>query len=406
MHEHEIYSFTSNSSSLAFSGGELKTKETDSDNGYGVRVLNKDRLGFCHCQKESDIKKAIEEAKTASKFSVKSKFSFAPKSSFTAPNIFDKSVDPVDFSSLKSVVDETKDAAESNGGRSRVIHSLGVSSVSIENTSGFFGEYSKSMLSLYAECMHGDGFGFAYYSSTGGKLLASEIGLKAANMAKDMRGAKKPESGNYLLVVEIEALESILGPLLSSFSGDWKRRGITKVTKTKMFSDTLSIHEDGLASAADARPFDDEGTPSKRKKIVEKGKVNSFFYDRETAALENVSESGQCSRDAYSSLPGIGSSNIIIEKGNCKDLAEFGKHIELISAHGSHTANLTSGDIGLEVSTAFLVENGKKNPLKGFMLSANIFDLFANIEAIELKQKIHGSLIAPRIAFKNVKVIS
>lgn len=406
MLEHEIYSVISNSSSLAFSGGELKTKETDSDKGYGVRVLDSGRIGFCHCQKDSDLKKAISEAKSASRFSVQSSFSFSPKLSFTTPDIYDKSVDPADFSSLKSVVDEARIAAETNGGRSRVIHSVNTSSVRIENTNGFFGNYSKSFVSLYVECIHNDGFGFAYHSSNNKLKSPSDVGLKAAVMAKDMRGAKKPESGSYLLVMEVEALESILGPLLSSFSGDWKRRGITKVTKTKMFSDLLSIYDDGLAPATDATPFDDEGTPSKRKKIIENGEVKSFMYDRETAALENVNDSGQCSRGSYSSLPGIGSSNIIIEKGDCKNLAEFGKHIELHSAHGSHTANLTNGDIGLEVSNAFLVDKGERKPIKGFMISANIFDLFANIEAVESKQITHGSLIAPRLAFKNVKVVS
>ncbi|VVC04818.1 Zinc metalloprotease TldD [Candidatus Bilamarchaeum dharawalense] len=406
MPEHEIFSFSSKSTSLAFSGGELKTKETDSVTGYGIRVLHDGRLGFCYCQKESDLKKTIDNAREVSRFSAKTKFSFPEKSSFTMPDTVDKSVDPEDFNSLKDFVESARSAAEIHGGKSRIICSADNSSIKLENTSGFLGEYGKSTFSIYAECMHDDGFGFAYCSSIKKPDSVSEIGSNAANMAKEMRGAKKPDPGSYLLVVDVEALDSILGPLLTSFSGDWKRRGVTKVTKTKMFSDQLSIYEDGLAQATDSRPFDDEGTPSKQNKLIENGEVKSFLYDRETAALENVAESGACSRASYSSVPGIGSSNIVIEKGNCKDLAEFGKHIELLSAHGSHTANLTSGDIGLEVSTAFLVENGKKKPVKGFMLSGNLFEMFANIEAIESESKVYGSVIAPRIAFKNIKVVS
>ncbi|MFH1785739.1 MAG: TldD/PmbA family protein [Candidatus Micrarchaeota archaeon] len=408
MLEHEIYSSISNSTSLVFSGGELKTKEIDSSSGHGVRVLHDEKVGFSYCQNDSDIKKTLEKAKTASKFSVKSKFSFAPKSNFNNLNIFDKSINPQDFNELMEFVDCARSSAETHGGKSRVICSSEIESVKIENTNDFFGEYKKSVFSIYSECMYDDGFGFAYSSSINKPNLqkVSEVGMKAANMAKNMRGAKKPEPGNYLLVVNTEALDGILDPLLSSFSGDWKRRGITKISKTRMFSDVLSIFEDGTTLAPEARPFDDEGVCSRKNSLVENGEVRSFLYDRETAALSNVDNSGFCSRSSYSSSPGIGSSTIIVDKGKCKDLVELGKHIELISAHGSHTANLTSGDIGLEVSNAFLVGNGERKPIKGFMISTNLFDLFANIKAIEAKQNIHGSLIAPRIAFKDVKVIS
>jgi predicted Zn-dependent protease len=40
------------------------------------------------------------------------------------------------------------------------------------------------------------------------------------------------------------------------------------------------------------------------------------------------------------------------------------------------------------------------------MLSANVFDMFSGIEAIEKKQRTYGSLIAPRIAFRDVRVVS
>jgi PmbA protein len=204
-----------------------------------------------------------------------------------------------------------------------------------------------------------------------------------------------------------EALLNLMDVFLPSFSGDWKRRAITKLSPgAKAFNGDLTICEDGLAPGTEARPFDDEGTPSKKRLLVENGAVKSFLYDRETAALEGVSESGACVRPGYDLPPSASPSNIVISPGKVNDLAELGRIIELRSAHGSHTANPTSGDIGLEASSAFLVENGKRTPLKGFMVTGNVFDMFANIEAIEKKQTTYGSLIAPRIAFRNVRVVS
>jgi len=403
----EIYSYSADSLSLSFTGGELKIKEHQSLCGHAVRALEDGRLGFAYCQDKGHIPKALEEAARMARFSVKTPFSFAPGASFQASGLHDPALDPSDFSILKGYVEIAKASASSFGGTPRVISSMDSLDVSLENSEGFSGAYRKTAFSMYIECMHADGFGFSYLSSLHRPDYISEAGLKAADMARSMQGAGKPDSGSYTLVVELSALDSLLDALMPSFSGDWKRRDITRLSQgKKMFSESLTIAEDGLAPAINARPFDDEGTPSTRHVLVDNGVVSSFLYDRETAALEGVHEGGACSRPAYNIAPSVSSSNLVISPGNHKDLSDIGRHIELHSAHGSHTANLTTGDIGLDASVAFLVDKGERKPVKGFMVTGNVFDMFADIEAIEAHQRTYGPLIAPRIAFRGVRIVS
>jgi len=405
--EHETYQLSTESASLNFSGGELKVKESSFLSGYGLRMLKEKRLGFAYCQEEKEIEKALAQAERMSKFSPQTSFSFAPKSSFKNPEMFDDALAAAPLEELKGFVDEAKDAAESLGGNSRVILSSGNSSIRLENTAGFSGAYKRTDFSLYVETMHDDGFGFAYLASNNKPPSVSELGLKAANMARSMRGAKKPESGGYTAVLELEALDSILEILLPSFSGDWKRRGITKLESgKKFFSEMLNMKEDGLAPGTDARPFDDEGTPSEPRPLIERGVVSSFLFDRETAALAKAKGDGACSRSAYDAAPAIGQSNLVILPGRVKDLDELGKHIEIHYVHGSHTANATTGDFGLEVGVAFLVDGKERRPVRGFILSGNVFDLFAKIEAMEQSTRVLGGLVAPRIAFRDVRVVS
>jgi PmbA protein len=407
MSGHEIFSYSSRSVRLAFSGGELKIREADSSSGYAVRVLDGGKLGFAYCQQEADLEKTLESAKSLSRFSVKSAFSFAPTASYGRPDISDAALDADGFDSLRAVVDEAKDAASSKGGKPRVISSMENAAVKLENSAGFSGGYDRTTISLYTECMHGDGFGFSYLASNRMPKDAAAHGLEAAEMALAMQNAGKPESGAYTLVMEVEALESLLETLMPSLSGDWKRRGITKLSAgAKHFCESLTICDDGLSQGINARPFDDEGTPSEKRILIENGVVKSFLYDRETAALAGVGESGMCGRESYDSPPSIGGSNLVVSPGDRKDLGDIERFIEVHYAHGSHTANITTGDIGLEVSAAFLVEKGKRKPIKGFMLSGNVFDMFANIEAMESRQKVYGSLIAPRMAFRDVRVVS
>ncbi|MEW6748495.1 MAG: TldD/PmbA family protein [Candidatus Micrarchaeota archaeon] len=406
MTEREIYRESTRSADLTFTGGEIKIKECDVSSGIGVRTLDEKRLGFAFCQSEEGLAEALEHAKKTARFSVRSGFSFPGKKAFKMPVLFDKGVDPDDLSWLHSMVRELRDVASYKGGRPRVICHADVSEVSLENSSGFEGSYQESGVSVFVECMHGDGYGMSFFTSHSRPKDIAIEGIKAAEMAEATQSAGKPEAGKHTVVMEVEALENLIDTLLPSFSGDWKRRKITKAEEGKMmFSEKFSLYDDGLAPGSGAQPFDDEGTPSERRALIENGQVRSFLYDRETAALEGVERSGACSRDGYDSPPGIGSSNLVVGPGEWNDLGELGSHIEVHYAHGSHTANPTTGDIGLEVSAAFIVEKGEKKPVKGFMLSGNVFEWLNRIAGIEKRQKVFGSFIAPRMAFSEVQVV-
>jgi PmbA protein len=406
MPAHEVFHRSSSSASLTFTGGELKVKEAAESSGYGVRALENGRLGFAYCQAEAGVTDALEKARKLSRFAVKSGFSFAPRARVPAPSIYDPALAGAEYKGLKALLDEAREAAQSLGGMPRVILSSDTSATSLNNTEGFSGEYRKTHFSLYCECMHADGFGFSYFSSHRVPSSVEGVGRKAAEMAKAMQGAEKPEAGEYTVVLELEALDSFLDVLMPSFSGDWKRRKITRVEAgKKMFSPAFTLHEDGLAEGSGSRPFDDEGTPSAARPLVERGKVRGFLFDRETAALAKEKSSGACSRGSYESPPGIGQANIVIEGGGHSDLSDIGRHLEVHSVHGSHTANPTTGDFGLEVSVAFLLDKGEKKPVRGFMLSGNIFDMFSKIEAMEKEVRTLGGLIAPRIAFRGVRAV-
>ncbi|MBD3210822.1 hypothetical protein GF318_05555 [Candidatus Micrarchaeota archaeon] len=404
---HEIFYHRSESTSLTYSGQELKIRENDVGGGYGIRVLSDGRIGFAYCQEEAGIKDAIEKAEKLSRFSVQSPFSFSPETSFSSPEIFNEKLSPDDYEMLSSVVKQTRDAAESHGGQSRVIAEMASSETRLENTAGFEGSYRSSEISVYAETMDADGFGLSYFVSNLKLPDGVALGMEAAEMAKSMQSAKKPESGTYTVVLELEALGSLLETALPSFSGDWKRRSISRLKEgEESFSEMLSVFDDPLEKGSETRPFDDEGTASKRKPLVLEGKVASFLYDHENAALEGVKDGGNCIRSSYASPPAIGSSNIAISPGDWKSLDELGSYLEIHHMHGSHTSNPTSGDIGMEVNTAFLVENGKRTPVKGFMITGNVFDILANIEAMERNVRVFDYLVAPRIAFRDIKAVS
>ena len=315
---------------------------------------------------------------------------------------------------LKEILHSIKDRAENKGGKSRIFLSTSTDQKRIENTNEFEGSYASTSFSAYVEVMDETGFGFEHIVSNSLPKTIDEIGEGAATMAAKMKNATKPKSGKYKVVFDPIAFENILDTLLPSFSGDYLRRKVTKLKKDKkMFSDKLTIYEDPSANAINAHPFDDEGIVlNKAMPLIEKGVVKNFCFDKETIALFNqnkkpISEGGFCSRSSFQSAPSIGHSIIVIPSGDYSDFeTELGEHLVICSAHGSHTANVTTGDLGLEVSNAYLVnKKGEKTPMRNFMISANVFDLLSTILGLEKPQRTYLNVISPRFAFDNVQII-
>ena len=406
----ETFYLKESGSSLLFSENEIKIKEAFESSGYGIRVFHDNKIGFAYCEQEKDLGKALDNAKKAARLEIKN-FSFVEKSVYKKINIMDRKILEIDETHLKDIIYEIKSGIEKFTKNCRINVEAGNLGLNIKNTSGLDANYEKTGIEIYAEAMLDDGFGHSYLSSVSLPEDFVKIGEETGEMARAMRGAKKMQSASYTVVFDLEALHSMLSVLLPSFSGDWKRRKISfisdKVNK-KIFGDGLNIYDDAAASASAIRPFDDEGSPSRKIPLIENGVIKNFLYDHETAALDNYTGNCACSRGDYSTPPSIGNSNLVINSSNGysnfeNELKEF---ILVKSLHGTHTSNLTTGDFGVEVNAGFHYKDGQANPVRGFIISGNIFNLFNSIEGMEKNSKVFDNLIAPRIAFKDVHVVS
>jgi PmbA protein len=409
---YEVFRTEETDFSLTFSNGFVKSKERSSEQGYGIRVLKAGRLGFSYCETEDRIPEAIDNAAAISRFSPKTGFSFAPKSKYPKMNLVDKKAAGIEAEELKGFLEQVRDGVERHKGKPMAILSSGVGSVRIENSEGVEGGYSATSVSVYTEAMAGSGFGFAYEEGFSMPDDFTAIGERAGKMAKAMRGAKKLKPGAYTVIFPIWALDELLYVLSPSMSGEWKRKGTSLLANEKgkrVFSPDISMYDDPLSAASSARPFDDEGTASRRIPMIEKGVLKDFIYDRETAALEGVDKSGFCSRAHFSSPPGASRSNTVISGGGYGNLEEeLDSYVIVHSLHGGHTANTTTGDFGLEVNVAFH-KAGKGRapvPVRGFLLSGNVFKLLKGNLSIEKTVGRYGDIIAPRMAFEGVRVVS
>ena len=408
MVEREIFYTKGRSISLSYSNKALKRREEISSQGYGIRVVDNGGLGFSYAEREDDVEKATETAVKMAKYSPRPDFYFPGKSVYPSIKVKDEKIAQMDAMQLKEVFEKVKEGAEKYSGNSQISIEIDSDFFSIENSAGFSGECGATSIQAGVEVMDDNGFGF--FSNAFPNLPDADefykIGEIAAERARETKNPKKIDSGDYIVVFEPEALDDLMDILLPSFSGEWKKRKISYLHDKigqDVFSEKLSIHDNPLMEeGVNSQPFDDEGVPSEKITLIDKGTAKNFIYNVEVASLEGVKDKGRCSRPSYDSMPGIGFSNIVVDTG---DLSEDEGDISVVSFHGSHTANTTTGDFGIEVNSAFLTKNGKREPIRDFMITGNIFKLFKNIYGIGKRQRKLGTFFAPRIAFSDVQVI-
>ena len=167
----------------------------------------------------------------------------------------------------------------------------------------------------------------------------------------------------------------------------------------KLFSEKFSLDDNGLLEGGlGSRKFDDEGSASKSKKIIENGVLNDFIYDYNSAVHMKKDTGGNACSDS------IDFSNLVV--GNGKETIESqideGLIIKLIL--GGHTSNPFTTNFSVNPILSYYLKIGEKTPIKDFLISGNLLDMLKKIVAVGNVPIHKGNFYSPPIAFKNLRV--
>ena len=160
--------------------------------------------------------------------------------------------------------------------------------------------------------------------------------------------------------------------------GDFNRRGSSAFSKKMgemVASSQCSIVDDGtLANRRGSLTIDDEGTPTEKTMLIEKGKLVGYMQDKRNARLMGSSSTGNGRRESYAYLPLPRMTNTYMLPGKYQ-------HQEIIESvdkgiyapnFGGGQVDITSGKFVFSASEAYLIEKGKiTTPIKGATLIGN-----------------------------------
>ena len=171
--------------------------------------------------------------------------------------------------------------------------------------------------------------------------------------------------------------------------GDFNRKktsAFAGLMGERVASKGVTIVDDGtLMARRGSLSIDDEGTPTQRTVMIEDGILTGYIQDKLNARLMGLAATGNGRRESYAHMPMPRMTNTVMLSGE-EDPADLVKGIEkgLYAAHfGGGQVDITSGKFVFSGSEAYLIENGKiTRPVKGATLIGNGPDILTRVTGI------------------------
>lgn len=257
-----------------------------------------------------------------------------------------------------------------------------------------------------------DGCGYVVAKSLN-DVKPDKIAKMGVDEALSKIGGTSIASGNYKVIINNEAMVSLLSTFAGIFSGDAVQKGLSllkdkegEIIATDIVNLVDDPHlEDGLASVS----FDDEGVATLKTYLIKNGKLNSLLHNLKTANKAGVKSTGNGFKSSYASPISVSPTNFYIEPG-IDSLEEMTKKINkgliITDFAGLHSgANSITGDFSL-AAKGFYIEDGiKTHPVEQITVAGNFFTLLNNIEEIGSDLKFPMSSVgSPSIVIKELSI--
>jgi len=118
------------------------------------------------------------------------------------------------------------------------------------------------------------------------RFEAGKAGRKAGRVAALVKSPKAGTAGTYDVVFDPLIFGSLTDQVAGRLSAWAVLAGLSPFGKKvgkRVASDAVTIHEDGSADSIARRRFDDEGVPTRRKPLVQKGILKTYLHNTTTA---------------------------------------------------------------------------------------------------------------------------
>jgi PmbA protein len=228
---------------------------------------------------------------------------------------------------------------------------------------------------------------------------------ESAERAARLLGATKPASGYFPVVLDPAAAVAFLGVLSSALSAESVQKGrslFASLAGEQVGSPAVNLTDDGrLLDGPGAAPVDDEGVPTQRTPLIDRGRLGGFLHNSHTAHRGATLSTGNAGRAGFRSPPGVATTNLFLAAGihSQHDLlrqADRGVYIQEVSGVHSGanpiTGEFSVGATGLRISGGALAE-----PLREMTVASTLRDMLTGVVAVGSDLRFFGSTGSPTV---------
>jgi len=399
----DLYFEFRTSETLALEDGLVKRASKDVSQGAGVRVVAGDKTGYAYSDDvtvstlEHAAKTAGHIAATASDArAVAIRPATAPHDLYALPS------PPLDTPladkiALLEAVD--REARRHDPRITNVLASLAIEHklVMIATSAGTVVSDVQPLARLHIACIAQDGGQRQQGTYGGGGRQAFAFLLDGSRHLRFAREAARQAILNFEAVdAPAGEMTVVLGPgwpgillheaIGHGLEGDFNRKGTSAFARllgTKVASELCTVIDDGtLPNRRGSLNVDDEGTPTARTVLIERGVLRGYLQDRLNARLMGVAPTGNGRRESYAHAPMPRMTNTFMLAGDATP-QEIIRSVErglYAVAFGGGQVDITSGKFVFSASEAYLIEHGTiGRPVKGATLIGNGPDVLTRI---------------------------
>jgi TldD protein len=171
--------------------------------------------------------------------------------------------------------------------------------------------------------------------------------------------------------------------------GDFNRKGVSAFANRigqKVASELCTVIDDGtIPNRRGSLNVDDEGTPTSRTVLIEKGILRGYLQDRMNARLMKMEPTGNGRREsfAHSPMPRMTNTFMLNGESTPEEIMKSVKNGLYAVSFGGGQVDITNGKFVFSASEAYLIEDGQvTSPVKGATLIGNGPDVLTRVSMV------------------------
>ncbi len=389
----ELFLEYKQSEALVFDNGRLKQATYDTAQGFGLRAVKDEAVGYAHA---SDVSEAAiaraAEAVRAVKGGHSGHYAEAPGRTNRKLYGDDNPLELPAFDAKVKLLEQIDAYARAKDARVRQVSaSIGASwqVVEILRADGATYRDVRPMVRLNVSVVTGDGD----RQETGSYGVGGREGYERFITAQSWQSAVDEAVRQAL--VNLEAVPAPAGEMDVVLGSGWPGvmlheavghglEGDFNRKKTSAFAGLMgqqvaakgvTVVDDGtMQDRRGSLSIDDEGTPTNRTVLIEDGILVGYMQDRQNARLMNMKPTGNGRRESHAHVPMPRMTNtyMLAGKHDPKEIIASVKNGLYAVSFGGGQVDITSGKYVFQCTEAYKIENGKVTaPVKGAMLIGN-----------------------------------